>query len=351
MSDGEPVIGVIRLLKLASTSLDPRAMGQLVALLADTCYPRGPRSGALRLAERAVLEELYCDADFVEALGSSRIKSARLVRGTFARATSPSAAIARVAGLATSGAIGNLLSPSLIVALHNGMSGWRVEVQAELIGRLVEGLDTFSSAGEFLAHFLKSEGNTLETSEELSLLRLIVARGEVRDLSGAAADLLDQLPPALAGGVEDELLDRDASDDSDANEDGNLMGFVSDNIEYEDEDEDDESEGESGSGDSGGRDDDARPRVVTSAGRRRGGGGGSAAAAAAAASPDAATSGALFDALCELGVVALPSPREPRVVKRPREAETRRPQPATLRRMRYIDGAARGGGGRDSESD
>ena len=345
MSD-EPLIGVIRMLKLASTSLDPRAMGQLVALLADTCYPRGPRSGALRLAERAVLEELYCDADFVEALGSSRIKSARLVRGTFARATSPSAAIARVAGLATSGAIGNLLSPSLLVALHNGMSGWRVEVQAELIGRLVEGLDTFSSAGEFLAHFLKSEGNTFESGEELSLLRLIVARGEVRDLSGAAADLLDQLPPALAGGVEDELLDRDASDDSDANEDGNLMGFVSDNIEYEDDDDDDddESEGESGSGDSGGRDDDdARPRVVTRGGGGGGGGG------------EAETSGALFDALCELGVVALPSPREPRgAVKRPREEITRRPQApsATLRRMRYIEGAAKsGGGGRDSESD
>ena len=333
----EPTIGVIRLLKLASSSLDPCAMGQLVALLADTCYPRGPRAGALRLAERAALEELYCDSDFVEALGSSRIKSARLVRGTFARATSPSAAIARVAGLATSGAIGNLLSSSLLVALHNGLSGWRVQVQAELLGRLVEGFDTFTSAGEFLAQFLKSDGNTLESGEELALLRLIVGRSEVRDLSGSATDLLDQLPPALAGGVEDEIFNRDASDDSDADEDGNLMGFIDDD---EDEDEDDDNEVDnSGSGDSGGRDDDARPRLA-----KRG----------AAASPNAATSGALFDALCELGVAALPSPRASVAAKRPREAFTQRPQPApaTLRRMRYVDGAARsGGGGRDSDSD
>lgn len=287
------------------------------------------------MAERASLEELYCDADFVEALGSSRIKSARLIHNTFARGASPSAAIARVAGLAASGALRSLLSPTLLAALHVGIAGWRVEVVAELIGRLVEGMDTFSAAGAFLAAFLKTDSSSLEAVEELSLLRLVVARGEVRDLSGAAVDLLDQLPRALAGGVEDELLARDASDDSDADDDGNLVGFVVDSgDEDEDDEEEEEEKGESGSGDSGGRDDDEsdRPRIVT-----RG----------AAASPE--TSGALFDALCELGA-ALPSPRLPRgALKRAREVAPP-PTAARLRRLRYVDGAARSGrGGDDSE--
>jgi hypothetical protein len=337
----EPEINVSRLLKLVShgdSPLDSRALGRLVALLSDELYPRGPRAGALRLTERASLDELYLDPDFVESLGAQRIKSSRLARSAFARASSPSVAIARISGLANAGAL-NIFSSSFLECLHAGMQGWRVEVQAELVGRLAETLDTFSSAGLFLSLLLGAQGSALEPREVLALLRRVVARSDVRDLSGAPADLLDQLPKDVAGEVEDELLDRDESEDSDADENGNLAGFVVES-DCEEDDEDDSEEEEieesDASGDSGGRKSDATSQIAFKSGVTR--------------PAEAETRGALFDALCELGVAA-PSPLAPRPAKRRREAVEVPPSPAGLRRLRYLDTSARVGRRHGSDSD
>lgn len=340
----EPEINVSRLLQLVSrgdSPLDSRALGRLVALLSDEIYPRGPRAGALRLTERASLDELYLDPDFVESLGVQRIKSSRLARSAFARASSPSVAIARISGLANAGAL-NVFSSSFLECLHAGMQGWRIEVQSELVGRLAETLDTFSSAGLFLSLLLRAQGSALEPREVLALLRRVVARSDVRDLSGAPADLLDQLPKDVAGEVEDELLDREESDDSDADENGNLAGFVVESDDDDDEDDDDDDSAEEvteesdASGDSGGRKSDAPSQIAF---KNR-----------ATKPAEAETRGALFDALCELGVAA-PSPRAPRPAKRRREAVEVPLSPAGLRRLRYQDTSARVGRRHGSDSE
>jgi len=335
-----------RLLTLASDRLDPGALGALVALLADELFPARPRAGVVALARAGGLEDLFSDADFVAAVGRARLKSARLIRAAFDRAPrAPSAAIARVAGMAAAGAL-NVFSTSALAALHAGAAGWRAPALAELAGRLAEGLDSFAAAGLFLARFLAAPGAALEPAAAAALARAVCARRDVRDLAGAPADLLEQLPAALAGDVEDELLARDASDESDADEEGNLAGFVVDDgegEEEEDDDEDDEDEDED--------DDDAD--------RGRGGRGGIAPIRAPAAPPSPSprvpagfnasrfafeasepAGGALFDALCELGAAA-PSP-----LARPAAARAKRPRAASPARGRGGGGGGGGGGGR-----
>jgi hypothetical protein len=378
MAARDASINVARLLHLADASLDARALGQLVALLADELHPRAPRGGALRLVVAGGLAARLADADFIEALGAEHLKTARLLRLAFSRAgDSPARAIAAVAGMAAAGAL-NVYSASALAALHEGIAGWRVPIVADLVGRIAEGLDSFAQAGLFISLLLAAPGCALDAAGAAALLRAVVARPDVRDLAGAPADMMRQLPRDAAAAAADELRARAESDDSDADEDGNLAGFVCGDDEESAEEsagddgseagsEDDEEEDEDDD-ESGGSDDD---ESAGAAGGRRAGvlrRGGSAVIApgfrsglTAPTSPrrsfdlanvHAPAAGAFFDALCEIGAApptphdAAPSPAlQPaaRADKRPRESGAASGGGRAALRARYIDGEARVG--------
>jgi hypothetical protein len=284
-SSGDPLIGAHHLLRRCRDSLDAQSLGSVVVVLQEALFPRRPRAGVMSLIAGASLESFLADAEFVEGVGRARLHSARLLRVAFSRATEASA-ITAVAGMAAAGAL-NVYSQRALAALHAGMAGWRLELAAELVGRLCEGVDSFGQAGLFLSLLLGSAASRFSLDDACLLVRSVVAREDVRDLAGRVQDLLIQLPRAVADEAEDEIAARDSSDDEDEDEDGNLRGFIV----YSDEDEDGSRGSGSGSGDGSGDDSSSdgggdgrgkkrrRDRGGSSesdngSGRRRGGGAG-----------------------------------------------------------------------------
>ena len=251
--------------RAADGALPEQAVGQLVALLADWRLG-GSRGATLRLLVAARCDErLLASPEFLEGLGAGRLKSSRVLAHAFARSRgSPAAALRRIDALVCAGAV-NVFSSSALAALHRGMAAWGAAPapKAALLGALVASLDTFAEAGTLLAALLEHADSELlggpAAAEEL--LRAVLREPAVRDLAGEPADLAAHLPDFEAAVA--EALAAGASDDDgdDADEAGNLAGFVDDEIRYDTDAREDEGRGSDGEG--GG-----------AAGARRGGGGG-----------------------------------------------------------------------------
>ena len=252
--------------RAADGALPEQAVGQLVALLADWRLG-GSRGATLRLLVAARCDErLLASPEFLEGLGAGRLKSSRVLAHAFARSRgSPAAALRRIDALVGAGAV-NVFSSSALAALHRGMAAWGAAPapKAALLGALVASLDTFAEAGTLLAALLEHADSELlggpAAAEEL--LRAVLREPAVRDLAGEPADLAAHLPDFEAAVA--EALAAGASDDDgdDADEAGNLAGFVDDEIRYDTDAREDEGRGSDGEG--GG----------AAGARRRGGGGG-----------------------------------------------------------------------------
>jgi hypothetical protein len=266
------------LLRLCNGTLDTRALGQLVAILAD--WQGGSRSSRLsthRLIAGSGLTELLFDAEFIEGVGPrDRLKTRRLVALAFRTAgpSSPAAAIRKLEALTAAGAL-NLYSSSAIEALHAGMAGWRglapdaaPAIKAELLARLCGELDTRAQAGLFLSLVFGSPASAMGAEEAAAVFRAVRSHRDVRDLAGDRGDLLAEFPPDLLSlllpvgdgvgrgvdGAGSEEDDEEEEDDSDADSQGNLADFIAysgdEDEEEEEEEEDDDDEGSENSGSS-----------------------------------------------------------------------------------------------------
>jgi len=142
-------------------------------------------------------------------------------------------AVLTLLSLAASGAL-NLHSRGALGELHKGIHSWHVEPQARLVGNLAGELNSFASAGLFLHLLLDSKECGWSKEHSTQLLRSVVAQDNVKDLAGNPADLLAALPQYKADIEEDLFAAVNDSDASDADECGDLAGFVcgDDEVEY-----------------------------------------------------------------------------------------------------------------------
>jgi hypothetical protein len=269
----------LELVSRASEELAPQELGKLVAVLSDWLLG-GSHRATLKLIVHAGVADLLTSSEFLEGLGAGRLKSKQLLRLAFkTHAASPGGAVAMIERLAAAGAV-NPFSSSALAALHDGMRGWRfVEPKAALLVAIVSSFDTFAQAGLFLSLLLESPASGLGAEEVPPLLEAVLADGDVRDLAGDTGDLLAALPD-YADVVEDALARAHSEDGaSEADEDGNLAGFVDDEIVFDsdagsggsdDEDNSDaDSDSDDDSGDSGSDGSRGGGAAVAAAGRKR----------------------------------------------------------------------------------
>lgn len=201
-----------------------------MAVLSDLVYPDAPRRGFLELLEASQLTPLLHSPEFLEGVGKGHLNSRRLVHFAFSSSTSDAESVRTLLSLAASGFL-NLHSRGALGELHQGMAGWHVESQAKVLGNLAGELDTFGGAGLFLRLFIDSPASDLTREEVGHLLATLVTNENVRDLAGDPGDLLAALPD-YSGDIQEGLLAAVAdSDASDADEDGDLAGFVCDDDE------------------------------------------------------------------------------------------------------------------------
>lgn len=273
-----PPCDPLELVSRASEELSPQELGKLVAVLSDWLLG-GSHRATLKLIVHAGVADLLTSSEFLEGLGIGRLKSKQVLRLAFrTHADSPGGAVTMIERLAAAGAV-NPFSSSALEALHDGMRGWRfVEPKAALLVAIVSSFDTFAQAGLFLSLLLESPASGLGAEEVPPLLEAVLADGDVRDLAGDTGDLLAALPD-YADVVEDALARAHSEDGaSEADEDGNLAGFVDDEIVFDsDADGSDahEEEAENRSGSSGSDSDGSSSDSDSD--RSRGGGGGAAA--------------------------------------------------------------------------
>jgi hypothetical protein len=256
----EPYVGAYGVLLAFAATNDDLALGRLVGVLADLLHPASPRRGVLRLLLGSGLQARLYAPEFLEGVGASRLNSARLVRHTFSSAAGPGEALRGLAALASAGVL-NLHSRRALAELHAGMAGWHVDARIALVGRLASEFESFAQVGLFLRLLLDSPARSGAPGEAGALLRGVMALEDVRDLAGSSRDLMDALPEHaedIAAGLGAE----EAA--SDADEEGNLAGFVCG------DDEVDFSSSEEGEGESQQRRQPAkRPRGASGGGQAR----------------------------------------------------------------------------------
>lgn len=167
----------------------------------------------------------------------------------------PSVVIHNLGLLMSSNAL-NIFSSSAIDALHEGILYWQslhysIEASAKLLISLLSELSTYDEVGLFLSLFVSSSHCIeYQRTDLIELLYRIIAHPDIRDLGGNRKDLdkyledyMDEIHEFMVSEGK-HTLDED-SDNSDADSQGNLDGFVV----YSEEDEDDtEDESDSSTG-------------------------------------------------------------------------------------------------------
>ena len=249
--DALPLSEVI---SIASRVLDDGSLGALSGGLA--CAAGASRGSALLLfLARFGLWPRLADAEFVAGLrGASapsapplRLSGPRVIRLALATAASAPRGAAAVLSLLRAGALdgGDLLSRRSLAALHGLL---RVPEGEAAAGALLAGvagdMDSFAEVGALLARFLAGAGAAappLPPAQARAIIARVCASEDVRDLAGSPQALMAALP-AHAEAIAEALAA--AADDSDADEAGNLAGFVcgDDQIEYSSDEEGEEEE-------------------------------------------------------------------------------------------------------------
>jgi hypothetical protein len=227
----EPLVGAYGLLIAFAAQGDDLALGRLTGVLADLLHPAARRRGVLALLCGAGLQQRLYSAEFLEGVGAERLNSRRLVRHTFRQAQGSAAAASRGLGALAAAGVLNLHSRGALAALHAGMAAWHLDGRVQLVGRLAGEMETFAQVGLFLRLLLDSPAWAGGAREAEALLRGVVAQEDVRDLAGPRKDLTDALPEHARAILEG--LGAADSEGSDADDDGNLAGFVCGDSEVE----------------------------------------------------------------------------------------------------------------------
>ena len=248
----------------ARHGLDAAALGALLRCFTE--WFSLSRLGTLRLLVEAGLVGQLESAEFVDALGSRLLRSRHLVTLVFhVHAGSPGPAIRALTAFAAAGAL-HCASETTAEALRLGTRNWPLGARAMLVTALAAEADTFSTAGAILRALLEGGGvEPFEPEDASALLVRVLRSPDVRDLAGDPRDLSLALPDWAAEVRASGLLALDAT--SDADDSGNLAGFVvgdADSLVYDtdaesaaeatdddhDENEDDDDEPSSSSSDS-----------------------------------------------------------------------------------------------------
>lgn len=274
----------------ARSALPAAELGSLTASLASAVgCARGSRA-LLFLVTFGLWSRLH-DGEFVEGFGAHRLPAARLLRLASASCDSPAMAVRTMLSLHSAGALdaADLAAPRALAAMHGIISAWWSDAHGGAAGEaavtaaaarflvgLVSDMDSFANAGAFLASFFNDTACKLPRAAVRLILTDVCSNEDVHDLAGSPRALIDALP-AHAAAISEALAA--AADDSDADEDGNLAGFVADDIVYDTTDgsnsgsseadcvseSGDSASSSSGSGDEAG----SSPPIVTSHKRRR----------------------------------------------------------------------------------
>jgi len=235
-------VGAWDLFNAARKELDPGALGTLLRIVAPMtgCTKR---RHMLHFIAKANMWQRLQDAEFVEALGAGAVKSCELIRFAFevGATTGPADCINDLVGMLRAGAI-ELESDRSVAAFARGIAPWKSpdSILALLAGVMSE-IDAFQGVGDFLRRMLDAIGHAWPTTFVSELLSLLFSRHpDLRDLSGKPRELFDAVPDyrhALVNAF------AEGSDDEEADDNGNLAGFIA----YSDDEEDSGTEGEEGS--------------------------------------------------------------------------------------------------------
>ena len=241
---------VAEVLSRAEAALEAAELGALAGTLADAVgCARGARA-LLFLATFGLWPRLR-DGEFVAGFGARRLApaAARLLRLTGVAAATPGAAARALLALLGAGALdaADLLTPRALVALHGALRARgsaaaaaaaappaaaaeaAAAAAAVLLRGIISEMDGFASAGVFIAAFFASDACELPLAAQRDVMARVCASADVRDLAGSPRALMDALP-AHALAIAEALAAAD--DDSDADDAGNLAGFVDDEIAY-----------------------------------------------------------------------------------------------------------------------
>jgi hypothetical protein len=231
----ELVLSADDLLERSCEALDDGALGQLVGIIADMKLD-GSRTATLQLLAQTELFDKLCSPEFVEGLGRSRLKTKLVLRLLFRLYGGvPSGCNSKLAQLMSAGAV-NIYSDSAVEQLHNLTRTWTLGDKSSLVATILQQTDSYNDAGIFLRYYLDADASQLTESDELALVDTISKLAELRDLGGELRSLTqhapDRIREALAVAMAAAVAD---SEGSDADEDGNLRGFVhgDDEIHYD----------------------------------------------------------------------------------------------------------------------
>jgi hypothetical protein len=252
-------VSISLLLCEASSRMDAKTMGELVATLGDAVYG-GSRTRTLAMCEAAgeATTKLLFDPEFHEGLGTgyggkARLKPSHLVCLAFTSGVSFPEAVRRVTALQRAEAV-NVSSASVISALHTGLQACPFDLAASaahLLTALASEMSSFAAAGAFLCAFLDCPDSGLDSDEVPALLTAVFSSPDVRELDGRAEDAAGEMR-GWEGEAREALAEAgegsEAVLDSDEDSEGNLKDFVVDSEEEaeeaeaggtdEDEDED-----------------------------------------------------------------------------------------------------------------
>ena len=227
-------IRLTTLVRAAHDGVDAATRGALLGLLVDTLGLS--RSALLRLLlETNTFTDLQ-SPEFVDALGSHRLRSKQVLHVAFESSSGAGAGCAAVLALNAAGAL-DLFESSVVEELHLGITGWggdaALQAACVLLVGLVGELESFDQAGIFLAAFVGCRGSSLSPETMDELLAAVIASPDVRDLAGEPRDLGGHLPDHAA--VVDAALAAAAAGGSDADSDGDAAGNLADFVCDDDE--------------------------------------------------------------------------------------------------------------------
>lgn len=208
----------------------------LVSALCAKLY-EGSKAATLSLIRLGELENYLYDPEFIDKLGPEKLKGKKLVRLVFETAQSFSDLVRKLTGMMAAEAI-RMIDSSCITELHRGIlrCAYTQPLSAKivLLAKLTSEYNTYATAGEFLQAYLDSPDSTLDGDDLIPLLLGVLRDEEVRDLSGDRSDLLRPLPENIVDEVRDEWVRLGLNqatgdtDDSEADDEGNLRDFVVD---------------------------------------------------------------------------------------------------------------------------
>jgi hypothetical protein len=267
---GTKVVPLIPFLRSANDALESDASAAaLLRVAAESAFgSRHTRSQLFRLLARAGMWPRLKSAEFVEELGEGRLKAKSVMRYAFlASSNSPDEAASDVTSLLRSGAT-SISSDTCVRQLVRGLLPWKGSPDSLMIvlGGVVGELNSSASVGRLFKRLLQLsvEEGLWESEWEVAhnLVRLVHAAGDdILDLPGGIEGVVAELTPFCREKVENALRAMALEADSDADENGNLAGFVVDSDEEEeddeDEDEDEDDEAEEVGGDDEGDFDDS----------------------------------------------------------------------------------------------